>query len=96
VDGNGGTFTSKSLGLTQESDSTLASADGGVSKIFVPIFKAYSSAKYVGDPLGTGIRISNRSLQTVNITLKGTTASGEDVSITGRSTASFGDFSRCG
>ncbi|MFO0416769.1 MAG: hypothetical protein ACK5Y6_05720 [Pseudomonadota bacterium] len=94
VDGRGTEFTSKSLGLTQESESTLA-ADGGSSNIIMPIFKAYNGAKYAGDPMGSGIRISNRSLQTVTFELTGETASGESVSISARATASFGDFDRC-
>jgi hypothetical protein len=94
VDGRGTEFTSKSLGLTQESDSTLA-ADGGSSTIIMPIFKAYNGDKYVGDPTGSGLRITNRSLQTVTFVLNGETASGESVSISARATAAFGDYNRC-
>jgi hypothetical protein len=62
----------------------------------MPIFKAYNGGKYVGDPLGTGIRITNRALLTVTFALVGKTASGESVAISAKATGSFGDFNRCG
>jgi hypothetical protein len=95
VDGQGTEFTSKRLGLTQEADSTLADS-GASTTIIMPIFKAYNGGKFVGDPLGTGVQITNRALTTVSFTLIGKTASGESVSVKARATASFGDFNRCG
>jgi hypothetical protein len=95
VDGQGTEFTSKRLGLTQDVDSSLAES-GESSTIVMPIFKAYNLGKYVGDPLGVGIQITNRALITVSFILGGKTAAGEPVVVRGRSTASFGDFLACG
>lgn len=95
VDTQGTEFTSKRLGLTQDVGSTLANG-GGSAEIVMPIFKAYGGGKYVGDPLGDGIQITNRALLTVNFTLVGETAQGEPVRVQGQSTASFGDFVACG
>jgi len=94
VDGRGTEFSSKKLGLTQEADSVTADS-GGSATIIMPVFKAYAGSKYVGDPLGTGIRITNRALLTVSFTLTGKTALGESVTVKARSTASFGDFLAC-
>ncbi len=94
VDGNGTEFTSKRLGITQEIDSSLSS-DGGTSTIFVPVFKIYNGAKYVGDPLGVGLQITNASFQTVSFSLVGQTASGENVEVSAQAIASFGSFTRC-
>lgn len=94
VDGQGTEFTSKRLGLTQDVDSSLAES-GESSTIVMPIFKAYNFRKYVGDPLGIGIQITNRALITVSFILGGKTATGEPVVVRGRSTASFGDFFAC-
>jgi hypothetical protein len=91
IDGRGTEFTSKRLGLT-----TVIDANGDSATITMPVFKAYDRGKYVGDPLDTGIQITNRALITVSVTLGGRTASGELVAIKGRSTASFGDFLLCG
>jgi hypothetical protein len=90
VDGRGTEFTSKRLGLT-----TLIDANGGSATINMPVFKAYNGSKYVGDPMGTGIQITNRALLTVSFTVGGKTAFGESVTIKGRSTASFGDYFKC-
>jgi len=95
VDGQGTEFTSKRLGLTQETNSSLVDGGGDSSLITLPIFKAFNRAKYVGDPAGAGLQITNRSLQTVSFKLVGETASGELVEATARATASFGDFNRC-
>ena len=95
VDGQGTEFTSKRLGLTTEANSSLVPGGGGSTFIILPIFKAYGGGKYVGDPLGAGIQITNRSLQTVSFKLVGETASGDLVEATARATASFGDFNRC-
>jgi hypothetical protein len=95
VDGRGTEFTSKKLGLTEEADSTIAES-GKTATISSPIFKAYQGGKYVGDPMGTGIRITNRALLTVTFALVGKTASGETVAISAKATGSFGDFNRCG
>lgn len=94
VDGQGTEFTSKRLGLTQEADSTLADS-GESATVIMPVFKAYNRGKYVGDPLGIGIQITNRALITVSFTLVGKTALGESVIVRARSTASFGDFIAC-
>jgi hypothetical protein len=94
VDAKGTEFTSKKLGLTEEADSTVVQS-GQTATITMPVFKAYSGGKYVGDPLGTGIRISNRALLTVTFALVGKTASGESVAISAKATGSFGDFNRC-
>jgi hypothetical protein len=91
VDGQGTEFTSKRLALTETVD-----ANGDSATVIMPVFKAYNRGKYVGDPLGTGIPITNRALISVSFTLGGKTASGESVAIKGRSTASFGDFLVCG
>jgi len=95
VDGQGTEFTSKRLGLTQEADATKADSGESVT-ILMPVFKAYNGGKYVGDPLGTGIRITNRALITVSFTLVGKTALGDSAVVKARSTASFGDFNACG
>lgn len=95
VDGRGTEFTSKKLGLTEEADSTVAES-GKTATISSPIFKAYQGSKYVGDPMGTGIRITNRAFLTVTFALVGKTASGETVAISAKATGSFGDFGRCG
>ena len=95
VDGQGTEFTSKRLGLTQEADGTQTDAGESVT-IILPVFKAYNGGKYVGDPLGTGIRITNRALITVSFSLVGKTALGDSVVVKARSTASFGDFTACG
>ncbi|MFN4896691.1 MAG: hypothetical protein ACK5GN_00240 [Pseudomonadota bacterium] len=95
VDGQGTEFTSKRLGLTQDVDSSLAES-GDSSTIIMPVFKAYNRGKYVGDPLGMGMQITNRALITVSFTLVGKTSRGEDVVVKARSTASFGDFLACG
>ena len=95
VDSKGTEFTSKKLGLTEEADSTVAQS-GQTATIIMPILKAYNGGKYVGDPLGTGIRITNRALLTVTFALVGKTASGESVAISAKATGSFGDFNRCG
>ena len=95
VDAKGTEFTSKKLGLTEEADSTVAQS-GQTATIIMPVFKAYDGGKYVGDPLGTGIRISNRALLTVTFALVGKTASGESVAISAKATGSFGNFNRCG
>ena len=96
VDGSGSEFTSKRLGITQEIDSSLASGGGSTTTIFVPVFKVYNGGKFVGDPLGVGIQITNASFQTVSFSLVGETASGDPVEVTAQSTASFGGFIRCG
>ncbi len=95
VDGQGTDFTSKTLGVTQETGSSLATAGGGTARILVPIFKAYNGGKWVGDPQDLGIQITNQSLQTVRFTLRGQTSSGKSVELTARATASFGFFDRC-
>ncbi len=91
VDGQGTEFTSRRLGLTETID-----ANGDSTTVIMPVFQAYNRGKYVGDPLGAGIQITNRALITVNFILGGKTASGEAVTVRGRSTASFGDFLLCG
>lgn len=96
VDGNGTEFTSKRFGITQEADSSLSSDSGGSTTIFVPVFTPYGGGKYVGDPLGVGIQITNSSLQTVSFSLVGETASGDPVEVTAQTTASFGNVNRCG
>jgi hypothetical protein len=95
VDGQGTDFTSKALGVTQNTGSSLASANGGVARIVVPIFKAYNGGKWVGDPQGVGLQITNQSLQTVRFTLRGQTSSGQGIELKARATASFGFFDRC-
>jgi hypothetical protein len=94
VDGKGTEFTSKRLGLTEEANSTVAES-GETATIFLPVFKFYNYEKYVGDPLGTGIKITNRALITTTFALVGKTASGESVAISAKATGSFGDFIRC-
>ncbi len=95
VDGNGTEFTSKRLAITEEVDSSLSSSSAGSATIFVPVFNAYGGGKYVGDPLGVGIQITNTSLQAVSFSLVGETASGEAVEISAQATASFGNYNRC-
>lgn len=94
VDGQGTEFTSKRLGLTREVDSS-AGGSGGTASITIPIFKAYGGAKFVGDPLGVGLQITNRALLTVSFSLVGETSSGDPIEVTARATASFGNFNRC-
>jgi hypothetical protein len=95
VDGNGTEFTSKRLGITQEIDSSLSTEGGTSTTIFVPVFKIYNGGKYVGDPLGVGIQITNSSFQTVSFSLVGETASGDSVEVNAQATASFSNFTRC-
>jgi hypothetical protein len=94
VDGQGTAFQSKQIGLTSTSSSSV-SGNGGTTGILVPIFKAAQGGKYVGDPSGVGIRITQVGFRTVSVTLYGQTASGKRVEITARSTASFSNFDRC-
>lgn len=94
VDGAGTDFTSKELGLTADADSSVA-ANGGTKLIYMPVFKAYGGGKYVGDPSGFGIQLTQAALKTVSFTLRGETASGQAVSLTARITGSFSNFNRC-
>lgn len=94
VDGQGTEFTSKRLGLTQETNSS-ASGSGGTASITLPIFKAYGGGKFVGDPVGVGLQITNSALLTVSFSLVGQTSSGDPIEVTARATASFGSFNRC-
>lgn len=92
VDAQGTPFTSKRLGITQESTAGANSS----KTIIVPIFKAYGGGKFVGDPLGLGIQIVNPALLTVRFTLVGETSAGETVELAAQATASFSNFNRCG
>jgi hypothetical protein len=83
------------LGITQEIDSSLSTEGGTSTTIFVPVFKIYNGGKYVGDPLGVGIQITNSSFQTVSFSLVGETASGDSVEVNAQATASFSNFTRC-
>ncbi len=94
VDGAGTDFTSKELGLTADADSAVA-ANGGTKLIFMPVFKAFGGGKFVGDPSGFGIQLTQSALKTVSFTLRGETASGKEVTLTARITGSFGNFNRC-
>lgn len=94
VDGQGTLFQSKQIGLTSNSGSSVG-GNGGTTGILVPIFKAAQGGKYVGDPSGVGIRITQVGFRTVTVTLSGQTASGRRVELTARSTASFGNYDRC-
>jgi hypothetical protein len=94
VDGQGTVFQSKPIGLTSNSGSSVG-GNGGTTGLLVPLFKASQGGKYVGDPSGVGIRISQVGFRTVTVTLNGQTASGRRVELTARSTASFGNYDRC-
>ncbi len=94
VDGQGTVFQSKQIGLTSNSSSSVG-GNGGSTGIMVPIFAAAQGGKFVGDPSGVGIRITQRGFRTVSVTLYGQTASGKRVELTARATASFGDYNRC-
>jgi hypothetical protein len=94
VDSQGTDFTSKRIGLTRNSNSTVGS-DGGTSSIIVPIFKAAGGGKFVGDPTGVGIQITQIGLRTVTVTLSGVTATGKPIEVMARATAAFGTYNRC-
>jgi hypothetical protein len=94
VDGRGETFTSREIALTRESDSTL-DANGDTKNIVVPVFPAVNGGKYVGNPSGSGHRITQTGLRTVTFTLVGETGSGERITRTATATASFNDYNRC-
>ncbi len=94
VDGQGTSFQSKQIGLTSNSSSSV-SGNGGTTGILAPIFKASQGGKFVGDPGGVGIKITQDGFRTVTVTLYGQTASGKRVELRARSTASFGNYNRC-
>jgi hypothetical protein len=94
VDGQGTPFQSKQIGLTSSSNSSVG-GNGGTTGLLVPIFAAAQGGKYVGDPSGVGIRITQSGFRTVFVTLVGQTASGKRIELTARATASFGNYDRC-
>jgi hypothetical protein len=90
IDGQGSDYDSARMGIT-----AVASASGGTATITAPIFKAYLGSKWAGNPLGGGIEIAPVGFRTVTVTVHGQTASGKSVELSGRVTASFGDFNAC-
>jgi len=95
VDGQGTLFQSKQIGLTSNASSAVGS-NGGSTGMLVPLFVAALGGKYVGDPSGVGIRITQEGFRTVSVSLFGQTSSGKRVELKARATASFGNYNRCG
>ena len=88
ADGAGSSFTSKDLGVVAEAD-----ANGGTAEFSVLVFNANGGRKRFADssfniPISLGFR-------SIKVTVYGTNSLGEQVSISGSATVSFGDFSRC-
>lgn len=90
VDGAGNGFESGRTGIT-----AVAAASGGMVEVSAPIFRAYGTGKYVGDPSGNGIQIGAVGFRTVTVTVYGETASGKEIELTSRLTAVFGTYNRC-
>lgn len=91
----GSDFTSRLLGVTYEGGASIEVGESGVFSL--PVFKAYSNGKWVGDPEGPGdgFQITNDGIRTVTFTLIGETVLGDPVEITGATSAAFGAYNGC-
>jgi hypothetical protein len=90
LDGAGNGFESSGAGVTG-----VAAASGGTVEILAPIFRAYGTGKYAGNPTGNGVQIGSVGFRNVTINVFGTTVSGKEVQVSSQLSAVFGNYNRC-